>query len=301
MDAQLYIAHNLAALPAAMAAAKIRSSFLAFDAEDFHSGELVPGAGTETERRVRLRLEQACLPECSYVTAASPLIGEAYARFVTEPPRTLLNVFPLAEAPGAPVDSPSDRSGPGPSLYWFSQTVGGGRGLENAIAALGRMKVEARLHLRGEVSDSYRQELLRFARDHGVADRVHFLPSAMPDEMVRLAACHDVGLSLEVPDSENRDRCLTNKIFCYLLAGIPQILSPTRAQAALAPELGEAARLLATADPDEMARKCDALLLDAESTRAARQHAWALGRYRFNWDREKRSLMEVVDPVLARA
>ena len=39
-----------------------------------------------------------------------------------------------------------------------------------------------------------------------------------------------MGLSLEESRPRNRDLCLTNKVFVYLLAGIPQLLSHTAAQ-----------------------------------------------------------------------
>jgi hypothetical protein len=60
---------------------------------------------------------------------------------------------------------------------------------------------------------------------------------APPEEMVRQAAPYDIGLSLETDISDNRSLCLTNKIFTYLLAGVPVLLSDTPAQRALAPRL----------------------------------------------------------------
>ena len=74
--------------------------------------------------------------------------------------------------------------------------------------------------------------LLAMARDLGIGDRVRVLPMASPDEMVRLAAAYDLGLSLETDVSENRRLCLTNKIFTYLLAGVPVVMSDTPAQRA---------------------------------------------------------------------
>jgi hypothetical protein len=300
VDADLYIAHNLAALPAAVRVARERRALAGFDAEDFHSGELAPGPDNDQEIRVREHLEQAFLPNCEHATAAAPLIGEAYAGLGSLPMATIRNVFPLSERPTGPADAASDRRGTGASLYWFSQTIGADRGLECAVAALGHMKAMARLHLRGEISDGYRRALLGLAHRHGVADRLHFLPSALPGDMVRLAACHDIGLSLEVPDTPNHDRCLANKIFVYLLAGIPQILSATRAQRALGAELGAAARVLGTADPAELAAQCDALLGDPAALSSARAQALRLGESRFNWDYEKRFLLQEVDRAVGR-
>ena len=62
--------------------------------------------------------------------------------------------------------------------------------------------------------------------------------------MARLAAQHDVGLASELSTPPNRAISLTNKVFTYLLAGIPVLLSNTPAQRGLAAELGEAAQVV---------------------------------------------------------
>ena len=122
---------------------------------------------------------------------------------------------------------------------------------------------------------------------------------AAPAEMVRLAADYDVGLSLETDVSENRRICLTNKIFTYLLAGVPVIMSDTPAQELLAPDLGQAARLCTLADPAGLAAILDALA-SAPARAEASQAAWRLGRERYNWDREQEVLLQSVAAAFAR-
>jgi len=78
--ADLYIAHYIAALPAAAAAAQRHGALLGFDAEDFHSGEGTGAPGEAFRMKMVETVEGALLPSCTYMTAASPLIGEAYAR-----------------------------------------------------------------------------------------------------------------------------------------------------------------------------------------------------------------------------
>lgn len=77
--ADLYIAHNLGALPAAVAAARKQGALAGFDAEDFHSG-MNPGERTTPEDKLATAVEARLLRSCAYVTAASPGIGEAYAQ-----------------------------------------------------------------------------------------------------------------------------------------------------------------------------------------------------------------------------
>jgi len=290
VSADLYIGHYIAGLAAAGRAAQRRGAMLGFDAEDLHTGE-----GTALQMSMVRTIEGVLMPSCRHVTAAAPLIGKAYrARYGVEP-ATVLNVFPLAMAPAKPICAGQGTL----RAYWFSQTVGLDRGLQAFIQAMARTTMRVTLDIRGSNRWGHGDRLMELARELGVADRVRLLPMAAPQEMVRLAADYDIGLSLETDVSENRRVCLTNKIFTYLLAGVPVLLSDTPAQGALAPELGVAARIVSLADPTGIAAALDRLAGAPDERSAARDMAWRLGRERYNWDVEKGALLGSVELAFA--
>ncbi|MCA0303450.1 MAG: glycosyltransferase [Proteobacteria bacterium] len=290
VPADLYIAHYVAGLAAAGAVARQAGARLGFDAEDYHAGE-----GTPLQQRMVRRIDRSYLPGCSHVTAAAPMIGAGYARDFGVRPVTVLNVFPLAMAPAAP----RPPAAPGPlRAYWFSQTIGPDRGLQSFIEAMALVRRPVTLDIRGSNRWGHGDRLLALARERGIADRVRLLPTAPPEDMVRLAAEYDIGLSLETDVSENRRVCLTNKIFTYLLAGVPVVLSETPAQRALAPELGAAARLVSLADPPAIAATLDALAESPDAVAGARAEAWRLGQERYNWEFEKKALLDSVERAL---
>ncbi|UBF28986.1 hypothetical protein K9N68_14780 [Kovacikia minuta CCNUW1] len=139
---------------------------------------------------------------------------------------------------------------------------------------------------------------MQLAQEVGVGDRLHLLPAAPPDEMVRLAACHDIGLSLELTEPFNRAICLTNKIFAYLLAGVPVLLSKTPAQAELSRQLGKAAVLVDIAEPAAIAAVLDHWFADPAKLADRRQAAWHLGQTQYNWDVEQKRFLKVVEKTL---
>lgn len=296
--ADLYIAHCLAALPAAAIAAKKHHARLGFDAEDFHVGELLDTPENQIEIRVRDRIERTLLPRCHHLTAASPGIAAAYAKRYGVSMQPILNVFSLSEAPASPPRQ-QDRLGQEPSLYWFSQTIGPGRGLELIVQALGKMDNRVRLCLRGIPSVGYVEQLTQLAKQLGIDDRLQFLPPAPPNEMVRLAAEHDLGLSLELTHPHNRAICLTNKIFTYLLAGLPVVMSHTPAQAEFSQHIEGAAILINTQNPEAIALALDAFFCDPRKLENARAKAWALGRSQYNWEIEQQILIDSVERALA--
>lgn len=288
-----YLAHNLAALPAAAAAAEQARTSFGFDLEDCHWGEFADDDDSPMRRRVRL-LEDRYLPRCAHLTAASPLIAEHYRQRLGLKLAPVLNVFPLSERPSTP---PKKLGGP-LSLYWFSQTIGPGRGLEWAIAGLKRLPAPVQLTLRGNPLPGYVEHLRELARGHPLADHLRFEPVAPPDQMVPLCVWHDIGLSVEDGSTLNRRLCLTNKLFVYLLAGLPVVLSDTPAQRALAGDLGNSAVVARHGDAESLAAALMPWQEQPEKLRAARAQAWRLAAERFNWETEQARWLNTLQETL---
>lgn len=300
IPADLYVGHCLAGLPAAALAARSRGVPYGFDAEDFHDAETEDNSENPGAREARHYLQKTLLPGCAHLTAASPCIAEKFSEIYNVNPLTVLNVFPLSEAPGEPAAvEPTSESRPA-RLYWFSQTVGEGRGLEEIVAILGKMRTPVELQLRGFASAEFRSRLGEHAVKYGLRRRIVFLEPGPPDQMARLAAEADLGLSIELAHPLNRDICLTNKVFIYLLAGIPQLLTDTTAQSRLAPELGGAALLCHLGETEKTAETLDRFFSDLPRREAAHQTARTLARGRFCWDIEKARFLDSIHSALPR-
>jgi len=292
--ADLYIGHTLVGLIAAAAAARRHHARLGFDAEDFHLWETDAASALPEEQHSIRRLESALLPRCVHLTAAAPLIAATYAStYGIREPLTVQNAFPLSEAPPLP-DSIASPHSPA-RFYWFSQTIGPGRGLESAVRTLALLKHPAALSLRGTlVNDAYARNLTELARAAGFHGAIQFLPPAPSAEMARLASEHDIGLAIEPATPLNRQLCLANKLYTYLLAGIPTVCTPTRAHLAIARDLGDAALVINLTEPAQAAAVLDAFLQDRPRYASARRHAWHLGQTRYNWEHETPALLAAV-------
>jgi glycosyltransferase involved in cell wall biosynthesis len=120
--------------------------------------------------------------------------------------------------------------------------------------------------------------------------------------MVSLAHGYDAGLSCEEPTVLNHRLCLGNKIFTYLAAGVPVVLSRTPAQAALASELGDAAIAYDHGDAEGLGEQLQ-LLTSAARQRLTRCAARTAAERRWHWEHplDRGALLAQVAAVVPRS
>ncbi len=297
--ADLYIAHYVAALPAAAAAARRHATLYAYDAEDFHMGDWPEDPAFEFERHLVREIEGRYIPGCAYVTAASPMIAEALVEtYAIETPQVVLNVFPRSQAPAKPKTRGSIATEP--SIYWFSQTIGPNRGLECAVRAIGLSVHCPHLYLRGTPVAGYLSKLEKLAGESGAEGRVHFLPPSEPEQMEILAAEYDLGLCGEPGHTRNNRRALANKLFSFLLAGLPPLMSATPAQHRFVTEAGFPELVYPIDNAQALAKLIDRLLGAPDQLATLRERMWCLGQERYNWEREGELVKNLVARTLKR-
>jgi glycosyltransferase involved in cell wall biosynthesis len=277
--ADWFIAHAQAALPIAAAAARRWCARLGFDCED-----LLTENGTDPIDIVQ-QIEKTYLPRCDYISAASVGIATRLVRdYGVEPPVVLYNVFPLHLANGLlpPAQRPERRT---LRLLWFSQTIGPGRGIEEAIEAVGMLDNGVELHLRGSPSRGYDNVLRDLAQHRRVDLRLH--PQIDHDDLIRTMDQFDVGLALERPEKVNAALTVSNKIGSYLLAGLAIAATETPGQLELMRQCAGSGFLYPPGNPQFLAEGLRRWLRDSGALKRSQQVAWEVARGRFCWDMEQ--------------
>ena len=102
--------------------------------------------------------------------------------------------------------------------------------------------------------------------------------------MIELAHGYDLGVSTEDGAVLNHRLCLGNKIFTYLAAGVPVLLTSTPAQARLAADLGLAAALYESGDVESLASILQRWDSDPSVRCAAAHEARAAALRRWHWE-----------------
>lgn len=227
IKADWYIAHNLGALSIAVQTASFNRASAGFDFEDYHREENADMPAYEQSRIVFL--EEKYVPAVRYISSAGYLITEKIKHnfpSFSRPVITLLNCFPLSQRP-LQFEEPNEESKL--HLFWFSQTIGRNRGLEVVAEALKQLN-NPNIHL--TLAGRYDQEMQEYMNEHAqsIIDSIHIAGIVEPDALPAFAARFDIGLAAELTTPLNRNICLTNKIFTYLLAGNCILASDTAGQ-----------------------------------------------------------------------
>lgn len=293
-SADLYIGHNLGAIAAVVKAAKKFNAKANFDFEDFHRGEEIEGTISWKKSK---SIEDKFTPFLHITTAASPLIAAEYLKlYPTLSIFTINNCFPLKHAVASLEELPTEPL----KLFWFSQTVGKGRGLENVIEAIGKLKThKIELTLLGNCSEEIKHYFISLTKKFGLIENsLKFISSVDEASIVSIASKHHIGLSTEVPDTLNREICLTNKIFMYLLAGNAIIFSKTKAHQLFLQEQSNIGQMFNF----ENAQALENILVQYSESRALlnhhREQALKLGLSKYNWNIEKNILLTTINKAI---
>ena len=267
-----------AALAAAAVAASRTDVPYALDLEDLYSGE--HGDTDPARDALAALLEQRTLADARFLTTASEPMQAAYEARYRVSPTVLHNVVPL---PRSRFEADAATGGAF-RMYWFSQTIGAGRGLELVVQAAGQLPCASELHLRGREAAEYLETLRVLQRAVAPALSIVHHPPAPPDDMVRLCIPYDVGLATELPVSPNKRVCISNKIFTYLAAGLPVAASDTPGQRVVAEQDPYAVKTFSAGDPNSLAAILRCWAQHPPLLSAARRAAWQAAARRWHWE-----------------
>lgn len=207
------------------------------------------------------------------------------------------NAFPWSDRQTLDGQFKDRRDRTVPSLHWYSQTLGAGRGLEELFAALPQVKRPLEIHLRGRLNKGVEDWLWSLVPENW---RKHvFLHPLVPnEELLSRIAEHDIGFGGEQKYCRSRDLTVTNKILHYLLGGLAVVASDTAGQREVAEQADGAVRLYPVGDSLALAGAMNALLGSREALQSAKAAALQSAEQTFCWERQTPVLVNSVETAL---
>ena len=296
-NADLYICHQ--EVSTVIGCSLIEQGFrVAFDFEDWYSRDLLPEANRSRPVALLEKYEKYALNKGVLTYTTSEAMAAAMAEFAgSGKPRVLQNVFPFADRDHLDHKIKDRVDTAIPSIHWYSQTIGSGRGIEFFVQSLEDVEVPVELHLRGNLSQDFEYALINLFPHHK-GHKLYFHPLVPHRELLSRIAEHDFGLATEEYTPDSRNLTITNKILQYLQGGIAVVATDTLGQQEVAKEAPEAVMMFRNKDKEGLSSLLNSLLKDAARLRQAKQAALQAARDKFCWEHQRPLLVSWISEVL---
>ena len=168
-----------------------------------------------------------------------------------------------------------------------------GRGLENLIVSM-RWVDDAVLVMLGD--GVIRKDLKDLAVEHKVENKVFFVRAVPPEEVFSYTCLADIGVHPIENRCLNHYYCLPNKLFEYLMAGLPVAVSdfPEMARIVKKYKVGE---VFNPAKPEDISRAINSLLNNQDKYQECKLNTKKVNQI-YNWGNEEKKLLRIYRELL---
>lgn len=220
--AQNIVANDMDTLPACYFAAKITHAHLVFDAHEIFS-ELPEVVGRKSVQKVWKTLERFFIPKLQTCYTVNNSLANFYKEKYAKKFEVVYN-FPLCNSPKEKVTCKlPEHPENGHKVIIYQGAVNKDRGLEQLIDAMPLVE-HAVLWIVG--GGDVLMQLKRRAKKLNLNKKVVFIGQVSFEKLHFFTQNAHVGVSLEQNTNLNYYFSLPNKIFDYLHAGLPVLVSP---------------------------------------------------------------------------
>lgn len=297
--ADIYHAHDFTALPACYIAARLRRKPLIFHAHELPLSELdVPH-----RRWLRILLTPFLahmISMCIGGIGASPYYEQVLReRYRLSKVTLLRNVPPYRHVEKS--DRLRQRLGLDPSvrIALYQGNIQPDRRLDILVRAAAFLEDDIVIVMLGRGIEPAISEIKALIASEGLAERVKILPPVPYKELLDWTSSADIGLTLIPPDGTlNMRTCLPNKLFEYLMAGLPVLTSPMEAVAPLVTAY-DVGCVVPSLSPADLGAAINAMLRDDAGLARMRRNALNATHSEFNWEKESLKLIQLYQDILA--
>jgi glycosyltransferase involved in cell wall biosynthesis len=301
ISTDVYHAHDISALPACSLAALVRRKPLVFDAHE------LPLSGEVKNRRWHGLITlfswflAFVVPRCAgIITVSPPIAEELRLRYARSDVSLVRNVPSYQQVPRSQRLRQHLHLSQDARIALYQGAFSANRGLERLIHAAAFLEPGNLIVFMGPDTEGLCSQFESLIASEGVADRVKILPAVAYEELLEWTASADIGLIVYTPEhSQNVQMCLPNKLFEYLMVGLPVLSSQLDAVAEVIRTCG-VGQVVASLAPRDVAEAINGMLRDDEGLARMRQRALETAQREFCWEKERVHLVRLYQDMLSR-
>ena len=295
--ADIYHGHEVSGLLPCYLAACIRRKPVIFDAHEMPLFER-PISELGPSRRLLRKLLAALLthivPRCAgVITVSPPIVEELCRRYGISEVALIRNV------PEYRTITKNDRLRehlglkPEVRIALYQGYLQPNRGLDRLIRAAAFLEQDHVIVIMGKNRGTTQTQLEALIASEGVADRVKILPPVPYAELLDWTASADIGLNVASPEySLNVRYFLPNKLFEYLMAGLPVLTSPLEAMVDVV-NTYDTGQVLPSLEPAAIGEAINRMLGDSAGLARTHRNALEAARKEFYWEKERVKLLSL--------
>ncbi len=298
--ADIYHAHDLTALPACYIAAQFHRTALIFDAHELPL-QALEGSLWYRFRKLFAYILAIIISRCAGVITVSPPIAQEIRSHYHPLDVSLIRNVPLYQTV-----SRSDRLrqylglGPDVRIALYQGNLQADRGLDRLIHAASFLEPDIVIVMMGKGIGATQSQLEALIVSEGVADRVKIIPAVPYAELLHWTASADVGLIIYSPDlSLNVRMCLPNKLFEYLMAGLPVLASPLDAVVDVL-NTYDVGQIISSLTPTEIGTSINTVLADRVALDRMHNNALKAVQRELCWEEESRFLLQLYQDIVSK-
>ena len=218
----LFVANDLDTLLPNFLISKLKRKRLVYDSHEYFCGELSI-ADRPFVKRVWKSIERFCFPKLKDVITVSQSIVDQYEQEYGIRPHLVRNIPPKATPPvtesRASLQLPEDKT----IIILQGNGINEGRGGEELVEAMPFVDEKAVFLIVG--SGTVIPQLKERVKDLQLEHRVRFVSRVTPEMLYNYTYLSDIGIALDRDLSMNLRFSLPNKLFEYIKAGTPVVVS----------------------------------------------------------------------------
>lgn len=280
------VANDLDSLPANFLASKLKNTPLVYDSHEYFTEvpELLKRPGV---KKIWQRLEEKMVPKVKFAYTVCDSIAQIYTAKYGTKFRVVRNV-PFAKSFSANVYSERNQK-----IILYQGAVNIGRGLEQAILAMKKIN-RAKLVIAGD--GDIKTQLEQLVKNNFLENKVEFTGRLNIEELSLLTPQADLGLSVEEDLGLNYQYALPNKLFDYIQAQVPVLVTNLPEMAAIVKQyqIGE---IIHSLDPDALAEKINNALFKENIQKIWKQNLKKAASD-LVWEKEEKVLHDIFERFL---
>ncbi len=286
--ADILLANDLDTLPANYWASKIKSIPLVYDSHEYFT-EVPELAGRKSVQKIWLSMESFIVPKLNYFYTVNQSIANIYREKYNVEAKVIRNLPECSTKGQLKYDIPGIN---GRRIIIYQGALNMARGIDLAIQSMAYLE-DVVLAIAGDGPE--RKELEKHAHFLNVENKVIFLGRILPAKLSSITRQACLGISFEQKQGLNYYYALPNKIFDYIHAEIPVLVSPFPEMEAIVEEYG-VGEVLKSFEPENIAKQIDTMLND-DKKREYWKNNLKTASEELCWSLEEKKLLDIFNTI----